>query len=297
MTFAFQFTTSRFPFLQTTEGIEREKFAECFLDLARTCRSQCRRGAQLPPYNPALRFFPFSGVTRPAGMLRPCAFFARIPVAVIFPSKLLPLPIEPTEIFDGPRDTDTSHRALSAFVIHPEADGHCLRRYSDVKLPGGPALCLETREKQIHLRSIRSFIVCKSNIAIDARETLAGAAANAEFGMQLSNSRRERVEQPAKRHDNVLFVPVTILVHPCLGIILPKVTKESKCLRAKNRFFCPHFEFPRCANDSPKYWRGRRAKSLTKSRILRCSYRRPNHLDSAGVAVPGPSPTISSTAS
>ena len=126
-------------------------------------------------------------------------------------------------------------------MIDPKAHGPSLRRHSHVKLAAWVLLRVGTRQVEIHVGVIGSFVFRESNIAIDAREILTGTSADAKFWIQLLCRRRKRIEQSAKRCDNELLVSLSILVHPHLGIIFSEIAKEPKCFGVKNGLFNRHW--------------------------------------------------------
>ena len=228
------------PHGEAGEGIQRKKFAENLRGLAREgmaggdCRSEALAN------HPTFRAFPFFGVRGPAAVLGPFAFFGGIPVALVSAREFSPLAREPREILHGARHAEAGHRALAAIAVNAEARGGSIVGDADVELSARAGTGIEMREKEIHVGVVGSLVVSEANVAIDAREIFSGAASEAKSRMQFLRGGHERVEQFAKRRDNVLFVAQAVLVHPGLAVVAREFTKELECFRGEDAFLRGH---------------------------------------------------------
>src|ERR1700674_2221343 len=105
-------------------------------------------------------------------MLRPLAFFHRVPVAFVPSAQAFLLLRQPSPISLYARVRNLRQSGVLALRsgIDAETGGSRFRGNTHVKLAGLAFASERRTELQVHLRAIRSFVLGKTDIAIDARQ-------------------------------------------------------------------------------------------------------------------------------
>src|SRR6266852_2523445 len=227
---------------QGSEFIEREEVANSVRDILGEVCARRRGGRHFPADDPAEQLLPFLRGDGPAGVLGPLALLAGIPVAFIPLREAAFLFRNPPRVCEHARPCNLRERRRLALVIGIDAKA-CrdhIRGDSDIELAALPALASWPGKHQVHLGAIRGLIPGKSNVAVDAREIRAGAAADVEACVQFVHGGRKPLEQSAERLDDMILIAAAVLVHPLFAIIASEFAKESKCLRAKEGLLRRH---------------------------------------------------------
>src|SRR6266568_7342110 len=227
---------------QGSELIGREEFAKSFCDILGKVCARRRGGLHFPADDPAEQLLPFRRGGGPPGVLGPLALLAGIPVAFILLREAALLPRNPPRVCEHARPCNLRERRRLALVIGIDAKAcrDCIRGDSDVELAALPALASRPGEHQVHLRAIRGLIFGKANVAIDAREIRAGAAADVEACVQFVHGGRKLLEQGAERLDDMLLIAAPILVHPLFAIVATELAKESQSFCGEECFVRRH---------------------------------------------------------
>src|SRR6266705_933215 len=227
---------------QGSELIEREEVAKSFCDILGKVCARRRGGLHFPADDPAEQLLPFRRGGGPPGVLGPLALLAGIPVAFILLREAALLPRNPPRVREHARPCNLRERRRLALVIGIDAKA-CrdrIRGDSDVELAALPALASWPGEHQVHLRAIRGLIFGKANVAVDAREICAGAAADVEACVQFVHGGRKLLEQSAERLNDMLLIAAAVLIHPLLAVIASEFAKESQSLCGEECFVRRH---------------------------------------------------------
>ena len=190
------------------------------------------RGRELSSHDPALQLFPILGLDRPAVVLGPFTFYRGRPITLVFFREAALLAFEPFRVFARTRTSDLHERRGFSAGIDSEAAGDGFGRECDVDLS---AFGISLFEEQVHLRAIGRLVAGESDIAVDAREILAHAAAGFKVRIEFLRGWRETVKQRAERFDDAGLVAFAVRVHPGLVIVAREFAKEAHGFDGKNR--------------------------------------------------------------
>src|SRR5712692_5146395 len=221
---------------QGSKLIEREEVTKSFCDILGKVCARRRRGLHFPADDPAEQLLPFRRGGGPPGVPGPLALLAGIPVAFILLREAALLFRNPSGVCEHARPCHLRERRRLALVIGIDAKA-CrdrVRGDSDVELAALPALASWAGEHQVHLRAIRGLIFGKANVAIDAREIRAGAAADVEACVEFVHGGCKLLEQGAERLDDMLLIAAAILVIHSLQLLRPSSRKNRKVSAVKS---------------------------------------------------------------
>src|ERR1700690_2285157 len=222
----------RLPLLRTSKRQERGEVAEHFRDFVNKAVLGFGSRPEFLSDYPGPELFPGDLLHRPTLVIRPFAFFRRVPIAFVFLSEAAALPRNPFTIFSAARTPDLNQRGCLFTAVDAESacDGLC--RNPDVKLAAfAPGL----REIEIHLSPIRRLVAREANVAVDAGKIVARAPADDERGIQFLRRRRHAIEQRAKWLDDSAAIAIAVFVHPRFAVVSPQLAEESHRVVGKNR--------------------------------------------------------------
>jgi hypothetical protein len=159
------------------------------------------------------------------------ALFGFVPVGIVFAGELAAELLQVIGMLLRALASDCRQRRGFTFAIGAESAGDRFSGNSDVQLrvPGGFG------EIKVHLRAVGRFVRGEADIAIDAREIFAYAAADGELAIQRQGEWREAIEQHAKRLDDRGAVTAAVLVHPWLAVVAGKIAEKAEYFRGENR--------------------------------------------------------------
>src|SRR5712671_247040 len=194
--------------------------AENSYEFAAKCLVRRSFGTELAPHNPSLQLFPvFRG--GPAIVLLPFSFFRAVPITFVASAQALFLLCDPARIGCDASVRNLRQRGVLALGagINAESGGDRLRGNADIELAGFAFAIERGAEFDVHPGTIRRFVFGKADVAIDARQIRASAAAGLELRVQLQHGGRKLLTQCAQGLYYTLLVTVAVGVHPFGAIV------------------------------------------------------------------------------
>src|SRR5271155_2943947 len=218
----------RFPPWRGGEGGNGMDFAKDLHDFALKSAPGGGRRSEFSSHDPGAQLFPVLGIHGPTFVPDPFALFGGVPIAFVFSAQASLLARDPLRMFAPAGTAELDQARIAALAIDAKAAGNCVGRETDIELA---ARAVWFRKIKIHLRAIGRFVAGEADIAVDAREVRADAAADHDLRIQFLRRGSQPVEQHAERFNDHGAIAFAVFVHPGFAVIAAKLAEEAENFR------------------------------------------------------------------